>query len=57
MMIIFFWSPSLSLIQKHGMYFSNVERETAKAKKDSWVEMSHDINQHIPIYATSSVHV
>lgn len=49
--------PLFSLLQKNGMYFFDVEMESAKAKKDSWLEMSDDINQHIPIYSTGSVHI
>lgn len=46
-----------SLLQKHCIYFSDEERESAKTKKDSWVEMSDDINQDIPICSTGSVHI
>lgn len=49
--------PLFSLLQKHCMYFFDVERESAKAKKDSWLEMSDDINQSIPIYSTGPVHI
>lgn len=39
------------------MYFFDIERESAKAKKDSWLEMLDAINQHIPINLTRSVHI
>lgn len=45
-----------SLLQKHGIYFSDVERESAKTKKDSCLGMSDDINLDIPICSTESVH-
>lgn len=46
-----------SLSEENCMYFFDIERESEKAKKDSWLEMLDDINQHIPINSTRSVHI
>lgn len=58
-MIIFFWSLSLihSLLEEKCMYFFDIERESEKAKKDSWLELLDDINWCIPINSTRSAHI
>lgn len=49
--------PYLVSFKSTACIFFDVERESAKAKKDSWLEMSDDINQNIPIYSTGPVHI